>query len=214
LSHGKEVAQGTIAPGRHGSEPQASKKFFANRDLAAYVVRSYVVSKPFGLASLIFLRGSPDVQVAGSSTGRRRYVRFPVGREDRIIVLSGISSYRLKTKAENDGFSGSRSRTRFFGFSFHPPCAKVCQMSTPAADIRKWVRQRSLAEAREKAEIRVNAPGPAQALARGLGLAAFAEAVAETTGPRKTARPLAGIPAEDLLAYRRWARVRAALRVP
>jgi hypothetical protein len=81
-------------------------------------------------------------------------------------------------------------------------------MRTPPADLRKWVQQRRLAEAREKYELRDNAPNPSQALARGLGLVAFAEAV---TPVATTAGRLAP---EDLLAYQRWARVRTALRAP
>ncbi|MDD9932453.1 MAG: hypothetical protein OXT09_02555 [Myxococcales bacterium] len=80
-------------------------------------------------------------------------------------------------------------------------------MSTSAADLRKWVRQRRLAEAREKAELRDHAPDPAQALSRGLGLVAFVEA---TSDAAKGAD--GGVSQEDLLAYERWARVRATLR--
>jgi hypothetical protein len=80
-------------------------------------------------------------------------------------------------------------------------------MST-AAELRRWVRQRRLAEAREKLEMRDHAPDPAQALARGLGLVAFAEAASGSVrAADKSVSP------EDLLAYQRWARVRTALRV-
>jgi hypothetical protein len=80
-------------------------------------------------------------------------------------------------------------------------------MSTPPADLRKWVQQRRLAEAREKYELRDNAPDPAKALARGLGLIEFA------TAATPVAAPAGGLTPDDLLAYRRWARVRSALRV-
>jgi hypothetical protein len=69
-------------------------------------------------------------------------------------------------------------------------------MSTPPADLRKWVRQRRLAEARGKYELRDNAPDPAQALARGLGRAEFAAAVTPAT-------PAGRLTPDDLLAYRR-----------
>jgi hypothetical protein len=81
-------------------------------------------------------------------------------------------------------------------------------MRTPPADLRKWVQQRRLAEAREKYELRDNAPDPAQALARGLGLVEFAAAA------KPAATPAGRLTPEDLLAFQRWARVRTALRVP
>jgi hypothetical protein len=81
-------------------------------------------------------------------------------------------------------------------------------MRTPPADLRKWVQQRRLAEAREKYELRDNAPDPGQALARGLGLVEFATAVTPVAAAAGRLTP------DDLLAYQRWARVRTALRVP
>ncbi|MCG8554082.1 MAG: hypothetical protein MJD61_02155 [Proteobacteria bacterium] len=68
------------------------------------------------------------------------------------------------------------------------------------------MNQRRLAEAREKAELRGCAPVAEQALARGLGLIAFAAALRGFTRPAHDVSP------EDLRAYSRWARVRTALR--
>ena len=70
------------------------------------------------------------------------------------------------------------------------------------------MEQRRRAEAREKVEMRDNAPHPARALARGLGLIAFAGAVPR---PAETRQDLSH---EDLLADERWARLRTALREP
>jgi hypothetical protein len=81
-------------------------------------------------------------------------------------------------------------------------------MRTSAADLREWVRQRRLAEARGKAETLDRAPAPSQALSRGLALIAFAQAAVGCV-----TSAAAGVSPQDLLAYRRWARVRAALRV-
>jgi hypothetical protein len=80
-------------------------------------------------------------------------------------------------------------------------------MDSSAADLKKWLYQRRLAEAREKAELRDNAPEPVRALERGFALIAFAAQLQ----PRS--REAADLPAEDLQAYRRWAAVRTALRV-
>jgi len=81
-------------------------------------------------------------------------------------------------------------------------------MGTSATELRKWVQQHRLAEAREKAEMRNRAPDPARALSRGLGLVAFARAAS-------SAATISGrnVPPQDLRAYQRWARLRATLRV-
>lgn len=80
-------------------------------------------------------------------------------------------------------------------------------MDSPAADLKKWVQQRRLAEAREKSELRDHAPEPASALARGLALIGFATQLRHDGATTNDLSP------EDLLAYRRWAAVRTALRV-
>jgi hypothetical protein len=81
-------------------------------------------------------------------------------------------------------------------------------MDSGAADFRKWLGQRRLAEVREKAERRDNPPDPASALKRGLALIDFAAQV-------RSAAPFtaAGVSPQDMMAYRRWALVRNALRV-
>lgn len=80
-------------------------------------------------------------------------------------------------------------------------------MGLGAADFREWVRQRRLAEAREKSALRDNPPDPASALARGLALIDFAKQVGAAPPSR-----VMGVSDEDVIAYRRWAMVRNALR--
>jgi hypothetical protein len=80
-------------------------------------------------------------------------------------------------------------------------------MGSAAADIRKWVRQRRLAEAREKAALRDNPPDPASALTRGLALIDFAKQVGSAASSM-----VPGVSDEDVIAYGRWAMVRNALR--
>ncbi len=87
-----------------------------------------------------------------------------------------------------------------------PGRASLCLMNSRGADLREWVRQRRLAEAREQSELRDQAPQPERALARGLALIAFA------TRLRGDAVKTGDVSPEDLLAYRRWAAVRSALR--
>jgi hypothetical protein len=80
-------------------------------------------------------------------------------------------------------------------------------MNSDAADRREWVRQRRLAEAREKAALRDNPPDPASAVERGLALIDFAKQVGSATSST-----VPGVSDEDLIAYGRWAMVRNALR--
>ena len=80
-------------------------------------------------------------------------------------------------------------------------------MSSGAADRREWVRQRRLAEAREKAALRDNPPDPASAVERGLALIDFAKQMGSATSST-----VPGVSDEDLIAYGRWAMVRNALR--
>lgn len=82
----------------------------------------------------------------------------------------------------------------------------VFGMKPQAADLRKWLQQRRMAEAREHAERLNAAPDPVAALARGLALIAFASEV----NPRATRA--ATLSPEDAEAYRRWAAIRNALR--
>jgi len=72
-------------------------------------------------------------------------------------------------------------------------------------DLRRWVAQRNMAAAREKAALRDQAPDPTQAMARGLALFTFASQLQ----PSYTRTD--GVPAEDIVAYERWARLRSAL---
>jgi hypothetical protein len=83
-------------------------------------------------------------------------------------------------------------------------------MDSNVGDLRKWLHQRRLAEAREKAVLRDNPPDPASALTRGLALIDFAAKVSLAAPSASTA---AGVSAEDLMAYRRWALIRNASRV-
>ena len=80
-------------------------------------------------------------------------------------------------------------------------------MGAHAADLKKWVQQRRSAEAREKAELRDNAPEPSRALVRGLALIEFATQLRVGTSAKSEPS------ADALRGYARWAAVRTALRV-
>jgi hypothetical protein len=75
-------------------------------------------------------------------------------------------------------------------------------------DLRRWIEARRVAEARERVEQRQAGPAPASAIAAALALVALAG--------RLTGWPPAEDPVsqrEDAEGYRRWARLRAALRL-
>ncbi|KAF0161401.1 MAG: hypothetical protein FD160_4184 [Caulobacteraceae bacterium] len=86
-------------------------------------------------------------------------------------------------------------------------------MRTNPDDLRRWVAQQRLAEARILQERATHVPEPSAALARGLGWIAFVRRFRPPAQARLQVTSDDIVADEDHVAYARWVRLRKALGI-